>query len=156
MSVPRGRISFGAHHFPFSGFRGGGSEEFDLPVLPVRLRPADGPWSRVFNSLLDTASTISVVPSGLAERTGAKTYGSSREARGAGSPFSVRAAHVDLSIVDAHLPTVTCWEIADTTIWVADPDASLEYPVIGWDLLALFELSINHSRKQIELRYPPR
>lgn len=156
MSVPPGKVAFGAHLFPFTGLEGGSGDVHQLPVLPIRVRQADRSWSTPFNAVIDTGSTLTVLPAEVAADLGIRLLKQEHEARGAAGRFGVRAASAAIAVVDAHLPSVTCWELSDCTIWVTSGPAVLDFPVVGWDLLSVFEVSFNHNRQSIQLRYPPR
>lgn len=156
MSVPPGRVSFGSHLFPFSGLSGGATETVDLPLLPLRIKRPGGSWSTPFNAILDTGSTMTILPAETASSLGLVHQSTRRAARGGGGPFDVHPCMTDMAIVDAHLPRVTCWEIADATIWVAADANSMDFPVVGWDLLGVFEVTLNHMNQSVLLKYPPR
>jgi len=75
--------------------------------------------------------------------------------KGGGGVFHAERARVDLAIVDAHFPEITCWEVGTMTVWVPTREDSLEAPVLGWDLLGLFRTSLDPRRRLIELRLLP-
>jgi hypothetical protein len=62
MSVPKDRVSFGAHAFPFTGLRRPDDELAVLPSLPLRVRATGNEWLTPFDAVLDTGSTRTVLP----------------------------------------------------------------------------------------------
>lgn len=152
MSVPRDRVSHGAHAFPFTGLRTGEGGFTSLPCLPVRVRQGDRGWSTPFDAVIDTGSTRTVVPGEWADHLGLERTGEAEPMRGAGGPFETRAATVDLSVVDAHFPQVTCWEIVGAMIRVGEGPRALDYPVLGWDVLRLFRVTFEPRQRWIEMK----
>ncbi|HEX9708628.1 MAG TPA: hypothetical protein VGB42_01425 [Candidatus Thermoplasmatota archaeon] len=63
-----------------------------------------------------------------------------------------REAEVDVHIVDSHQPSVTCWLFENAGVFVAEHEADFPLPVLGWDLLANFEVKINRKAGFIELK----
>lgn len=152
MSVPRDRVSFGAHVFPFVGLRGVSVPPADVPFLPLRLRLPAGRWCLPFNAVLDTGSTHTVLPFALAEDLGLPSEGGTSTMEGAAADFETTIARCDLAIADAGFPDVNCWEINGLEIRVGAREARIRRPVIGWDVLGLFDLALSQARDRIELR----
>lgn len=155
MTAPRGKVAFGYHAFPFFGMTSTERALPSVPLLPMRVRSGGGPWSNPLNAVLDTGSTHSYLPSEVAEEFGLRADGDVVERKGAGGLFPSAPAPCDLAIVDAHFPNVTCWEIADFTLWVPARAGALDVPLLGWDLLQLFDLSLSHHSDLIQMRLAP-
>lgn len=58
----------------------------------------------------------------------------------------------DVALVDAQFPEVTCWEVAGIEFRVPAVEGALDFSVLGWDLLSLFDVSVSHRNGRIELR----
>lgn len=151
MTVPRDRISYGYHTFPFFGLDVPGTAPHALPVLPIRVRAVGGQFGRPFNAILDTGSTRTLVPRAVATAGGLKLSGTETEVRVVGGVSTGEEASADLAIADAHYPEVLCWQLASATVIVM-PDEALDMPILGWDTLDPFELIIDRRRERISLR----
>jgi hypothetical protein len=152
LTTPPDRISFGPHVFPFSGLSAAGKEPVPLPLIPIRIRPAGGRWSTPFDAALDTGSTRTLLPKGLAAACGVVAAGAPEEIEAPGVPFQAVPADADLAIVDAHFPEVPVWELHGFRVWVPLREDVLAIPVLGWDLLAKFHVAFDHRRQKVELR----
>ena len=152
MTTPRDRAAFGTHVFPFSGIYATDQDLPDLPMLPVRLRLVGGRWSHPINAILDTGSTRSLVPGDVAADLGISPVGVPEDMHGAGGHFKAAPAVLDVTVVDAQFPEVTCWEVAGVGFGITTQPDSIEFPVIGWDVLRLFDFSLSHRRGRVELR----
>ena len=155
MTTPRDRVAFGFHAFPFYGMARRDHGLPSVPFLPLRLRVGGGAWSNPMNAVLDTGSTHSYMPKEVAEELGIEGEGAEVERRGAGGTFPSLPARCDVAVVDAHFPTVTCWELAEFEMWIPTRRDSLEVPIVGWDLLHLFEVSLLHHADLIRMRLAP-
>jgi hypothetical protein len=155
LTTPRDRVSFGFHAFPFYGMARPERPLYSVPLLPIRVRPPGGPWSNPLNAVMDTGSTHSYLPGDMAGELGLAPAGTEVERKGSGATFAAQAARCDLAIVDAGFPTVTCWELSDFELWVPTKRASLEVPLLGWDLLHLFDLSLSSHEDLIRMRLAP-
>jgi len=71
---------------------------------------------------------------------------------GAGGTFQTIGTSRDIAIVDAQFPEVTCWEVAGVELRVPTAVGLLDFSVLGWNLLRLFDLSVSHRKGRIELR----
>jgi Aspartyl protease len=151
MTTPRDRVSYGFHAFPFFGLQVPGQPPFPLPLVPLRLRTAGGHYGRPFNAILDTGSTRTLIPNALAVSNGLRSTDVEAEVHVVGGTAKGTEVPAELAIVDAHYPEVSRWEIADVIV-LAMRDADLEIPVIGWDVLGLFELGIDRLRERISMR----
>ena len=105
-----------------------------------------------FNAVLDTGSTHTLLPFALAEDLGLSVAEPTSTMEGASADFEASIVRCDLSIVDPSLPDVSCWEISGLDIRVGAREARLRRPVIGWDVLGLFDLAISQARDRIEVR----
>lgn len=155
MTTPRDRVAFGYHAFPFSGMARQDQPLPSVPLLPVRVRSDGQAWSNPLNAVLDTGSTHSYLPAVVAGEFKIRTDGEVVERKGAGGSFPSGPARCDLAIVDAHFPNVTCWEVTDFTLWVPSKAEALDVPLLGWDLLRLFEVSLSHHADLIKMRLAP-
>ena len=72
--------------------------------------------------------------------------------QGLGPPVEARACPLDLCIVDASFPEVTCFEFAGILVVFPEDEHVLAYPVLGWDVLRHFEISLNARRERIGMR----
>jgi predicted aspartyl protease len=154
MTTPKDRVSFGHHTFPFFGLQIPGGAELPLPLLPLRIRPVGGQFGRPFNAILDTGSTRTLIPSALARANAIRTVDETSQVRVIGGTASGHDAALDLAIVDAHFPEITCWEVANTQAKVMS-DEDLDCAVLGWDTLRLFEFTIDRKRERVSLRLQP-
>ena len=155
MTPSRERVAFGYHAFPFYGLSNRERLLPSIPLLPIRIRAPGKPWSNPLNAILDTGSTHSFLPVPVAEDFQLQADGAPVERHGAGGPFLSFPARCDLAIVDAHFPTVTCWEIAEVAIWVPSKAGMLEIPILGWDILHLFDLTLKQHADLIQMRLAP-
>lgn len=151
MTVPRDRVSFGHHTFPFFGLQEHGREVIPLPLLPIRIRAPAGRYGRAFNAILDTGSTTTLIPSALAQANGIPRSDRSSNLRVVGGVTSTFEADLDLAIVDARVPEISCWEMAGVPARVAGND-DLDSAVVGWDILGLFEMILDRQANRISLR----
>lgn len=151
MTTPRDRVSYGYHTFPFFGLRVPGEEAHPLPVIPLRARVPGGHFGRPFNAILDTGSSRTLLPQRLAIRNGILESEVTRELSVIGGTARGTEAAAEIAIMDAHYPEINCWEISDTAILVMR-DEDLEIPVMGWDVLGLFEFSVDRRRQRISMR----
>jgi len=151
MTTPRDRVSFGYHTFPFFGLQAPGREAHPLPLIPLRARGPGGSFGRPFNAILDTGSTSTLIPERLAARNGLSKSGVERALSVIGAQAKGTEAGATLAIVDAHYPEVNCWEVADTVVLVMKDD-DLEIPVLGWNILGLFEFTMDRRRQRISMK----
>jgi hypothetical protein len=128
---------------------------YSVPLLPIRVRPPGGRWSKALSAVIDTGSTHSYLPGEMAAELGLAPGGAEVERKGSGAPFAAQAGRCDLAIVDASFPTVTCWELSDFELWVPTKRAALDVPLLGWDLLHLFDLSLSSHADLIQMRLAP-
>lgn len=152
MSVPRDRVSYGAHVFPFVGLGAPGQPPAGVPFLPISLRPKAGGWCMPFNAVLDTGSTHTTLPHPVAHDVGLVAGATDSTMEGAGADFGTAPVSCDLAIVDSQFPDIHCWEVDGLEVRVAEPSARLRRPVVGWDVLGLFELKLDQSKDRIEIR----
>lgn len=152
MTVPHDRVSYGSHAFPFSGLHAIGAAHPPLPLLPIRIRGERGSWSRPLSAVLDTGSTRTILPYEVAAAFGFEPSAEVLSVRVLGADAETRPADFHLAIVDAHFPDVTCWEVAGVKALVPVKPAALEFPLLGWDLLGLFDIRLNAEKERIDLR----
>lgn len=152
MTAPHDRISYGSHVFPFAGLRTAALEPSPLPLIPIRVRAEARPWSTPFDAALDTGSTRTFLPKGLAEANRIVASGDPEEIEGAASAFEARPADADLMITDANYPEVPVWEIRRLRLWIPVREDAVAIPVLGWDLLAQFHICFDHRRQKVEMR----
>lgn len=152
MTVPRERVAFGAHVFPFAGLHAEGVDRPGLPLLPIRLRRRGGTWMRPMNAILDTGSNRTVLPAGVDELTGAAPGSDRRRLGGLGKGAETVDLGVDLAIVDANYPGISCWEFANVAARMVLSEDDLDHPVVGWDVLGWFDMTISAEDSRIELR----
>lgn len=152
MSVPRDRVSYGAQVFPFVGLGAPGSPSAGVPFLPMSLKPKGGAWCVPFNAVLDTGSTHTTLPRELARGVGVAVGAADSTMEGAGADFRTATVLCDFAIVDAQFPDIHCWDVEGLEVRVAESTARLRRPVIGWDVLGLFEIKLDHSKDRIEVR----
>jgi len=151
MTTPRDRVSFGHHSFPFFGLQGTAEEPLPLPMLPVRIRRLGGRYGRAFNAVLDTGSTRTLIPAALARANGVLWEERPSPLRVVGGVAEGFGATVDVAIVDANLPEVSCWEVSRVDVRVME-DKDLDSAIVGWDLLELFEIVMDRQGDRISLR----
>jgi hypothetical protein len=138
--------------FPFSGLRSPGSESFPIPLVPIRVRERTGPWSIPFDAALDTGSTRTFLPKGLAGACSITSSEPPEEVDAPAASFEASPATVELAIMDSNYPEVSVWEIHGFRIWIPVRDDVVAVPVLGWDLLARFHICFDHGRQKIEMR----
>lgn len=155
MTTPRDRVAVGRHVFPFSGLHSGDEVLPDLPMLPIRVRHQASRWSHAINAIVDTGSTRSLIPGDLAADLGVPRLGPDAPMQGAGGAFDAWPTECDLSIVDGQFPEVPCFQIDGVSFGVPVVAEPMAFPVLGWDVLRLFELSLSHRRARIEMRLEP-
>jgi hypothetical protein len=155
VTTPAGRISFGYHAFPFYGLAGDGPPLPSLPMVPIRIRSGATQWSNPLNAVPDTGSTHSYVPRTVAVELGVHPGGEAEPRQGGGGTFSAAPAVCDIAIVNAYFPSVACWELAKFTVWIPARDQDLDYLLLGWDLLHLFDVSFSHHENVIQMRLAP-
>ena len=152
MTTPRDRISYGSHVFPFTGVREREVPLHGLPMLPIRIRGRNGKWSSPVNAVLDTGSNRSLLPADVAKGFGLPALGPPSSIQGAGGMFDAIPTACDVAIADAYFPDVNCFEIQAVGFGVPVLKEPLLFPVVGWDVLRLFELTLSHRHARIELR----
>ncbi len=156
MTTPRERTSFGTHAFPFSGLRLGEGEPPPLPLIPVRVRPPDGTWSTPFDALIDTGSTRTFLPKGLAQSCAIATSEAPEEVDAPAASFEAAPAMVELAVMDANYPEVPVWEFRGFRMWVPVREDVVAIPVLGWDLLTQFHFCFDHAKQKVEMRLQSR
>jgi hypothetical protein len=110
------------------------------------------------NVVLDTGATRTTFPHSVATLLGVEPDITSEDMIGLGEPVPCSAAVLDLRIVDAAFPKVACFEFSSCLVtFPTDPNV-LAYPVLGWDVLGLFniELEPTHGRIGLRLARPAR
>jgi predicted aspartyl protease len=118
----------------------------------VRLRTGARDWSVPVDALVDTGSARTIIPKEWGDFMAVEGRGSTVTLEGAGGPFQAAPFEVDLSIVDSNFPEVSCWEFRAVELLVAVRAEALRLPVLGWDILGLFRLTIDRRNGVIELR----
>jgi hypothetical protein len=118
----------------------------------VRLRKAGGTWARPLNAIADTGSTRTVFPTGIDELVGIARPAERHRIGSLGKGAEAVSLVVDLAIVDASFPSISCWEFSDFSVDMVVVADDLEHPVLGWDLLAAFHLAFSAEEARIELR----
>jgi hypothetical protein len=121
-------------------------------MLPLRVRLPNGSWSPAFNAVLDTGSTQCLLSRRAAAFLEIPIEGPAEPTGGAGGTFQTIGTSRDVAIVDAQFPEVTCWEMAGVDLRVPTAEGVLDFSVLGWNLLRLFDLSVSHRKGRIELR----
>ena len=104
------------------------------------------------NAILDTGSTRTVFPAGIDELVGIQRPQDRHRIGGLGSGAEAVSLVLDLSIVDASFPSISCWEFSNFSAEMVTTAEDLDHPVLGWDLLSAFELVISAEDARIELR----
>jgi len=101
--------------------------------------------------VLDTGSTHTLLPRAFALELGLTPQARREELQGSGSDFEASPAPADISVVDANYPAVACWTIEDFEVWVPAEGSSLAHPVVGWDILEHFRMSIDPRLRRFDL-----
>ena len=126
--------------------------ELGLPLLPLRLSAGRSDSGRLVNAILDSASSRTMLPFEMAEVLEAGEISFDDRVQTAGGEAEVGRATVDLHIVDSHLPAVVHWNFDRIQVQVAGPDAGLDLPIVGWDILARFDTCLYPRQGLIVMR----
>ncbi len=101
---------------------------------------------------MDTGSTKTVFPAGIDQLTGIERPQDRHRIGGLGRGAEAVSVVLDLGIVDASFPSISCWEFSSFPVEMVVASEDLEHPVLGWDLLSAFDLVVSAEDARIELR----